>query len=48
MHTRANATYLVVLDYLEQMAADHVISPQELTEAKRLAAIRYGQERVWK
>lgn len=48
MNTRNNATYLVVVNYLKQMAADNVISQQELEAAERLAAIRYGQESVWK
>ena len=47
MTTRNNAIYLVVMDYLAQMAEAKLISQQELAIAQRLAAIRYGQERVW-
>lgn len=46
MGSRNNAIYLMVMDYLEQMAEAKLISQQELAAAERLAAVRFDQKNV--
>ncbi len=47
MDTRNKAVYLLVIDYLAQMAKASLISPAELDAAQKLAAVQYGVEDVW-
>lgn len=46
MGSRNNAIYLMVMDYLEQMAEAKLISQEELAAAERLAAVRFDQKNV--
>ena len=47
MDTRDKAAYLLVIDYLAQMAESSLISPAERDAAQTLAAVQYGIEDVW-
>lgn len=47
MDTRNKAIYLLVIDYLAQMAEAHLISPAERDAAQKLAAVQYGIKDVW-
>ena len=47
MDTRNKAVYLLVIDYLAQMAEASLISHAELDAAQKLAAVQYGIEDVW-
>ena len=40
---KATVTYLLVANHLERMAADGLLTEQELEAAKRYAAEKYGQ-----
>ena len=42
MDVKNEITYLLIVDYLTRMAADQVITRQELEQATRLAEIEYG------
>ena len=46
MDVKNEITYLLIVDYLTRMAADQVITKQELEQARRLAASRYGIKTV--
>lgn len=47
MDTKNKAVYLLVVDYLAQMAENNLISPAERDAAQKLAAVQYGIEDVW-
>ena len=47
MDTRNKAIYLLVIDYLAQMAEAHLISPAERDAAQKLAAGHDGSADIW-
>ncbi len=46
MDVKNEITYLLIVDYLNRMAADQVITQKELEQARRLATSRYGIKTV--